>query len=186
MTFMWTLAFVNTVLDDLKGLQLAVRSGKCGFCFVSRNVSSVVETVNAVGLSDAGSGTLNDRWALFPSNKKLGSIFCRRPLSVRLFWIFESLSVPLWLTGERLEQPKHYTISGERRGHEGQLRVYKNMTATVCVHIYVNTRIDWCCLGKGRWTVFLGKTTSIAQNTTSTVLCFCQIRQEDGRDLQTS
>lgn len=69
MTFMWTPAFVNTVLDDLKGLQLAVRSGKCGFCFVSRNVSSVVETVNAVGLSEARSGTLNDRQALFPSNE---------------------------------------------------------------------------------------------------------------------
>lgn len=69
MTFMWTPAFVNTVLDDLKELQLAVRSGKCGFCFVSRNVSSVVETVNAVGLSDAGSGTLNDQWALFPAKK---------------------------------------------------------------------------------------------------------------------
>lgn len=95
MTFMWTPAFVNTVLDDLKGLQLAVRSGKCGFCFVSRNVSSVVETVNAVGLSDAGSGTLNDQWALFPAKKNLGSIFPRRLLSVRLLWIFGSLSVPL-------------------------------------------------------------------------------------------
>lgn len=41
-------------------------------CFVSRNVLSVVETVNGLGLSFTGSGTLNDQRALFPSDNTDG------------------------------------------------------------------------------------------------------------------
>lgn len=148
-------------------------------CFVSRNVLSVVETVNGLGLSFAGSGTLNDQRALFPSDNADGRTW--DPYSPTDCFLCGLVAlVPPWLTGETWGEPRHYTISGKRRGHEGQLSTYQNMTPST----YFNTGTDWAdaVWEKGEGTMYSAKTTSIAQSTEprktkNTVLCFCQIRQ---------
>lgn len=139
MTIMWTPAFVNTVLDHLKEIQLAVRSGKRRFCFVSRDASSVVKTVNAVGLSVAGSGTLNDRQSPFPSDKT---------------WhihIWENMD--LYAASLDLWNAFNYYVIERRKARRA--KTLHDQPVCVCVSVYTKGKTvgERCCLGK------LGETT---------------------------
>lgn len=106
-----------------EGSSVSCQKWELRICFLSRNMYSVVETVNDIGLSCAGSGTSNDVCAPLLSRKtwygKPGihdltmTIFCAAFLYV---WV---TSLSTWLTEETLEEPRHYMICGERRSHRG-------------------------------------------------------------------
>lgn len=102
-----------------QGSSVSCQKWELRICFVSRNMYSVVETVNGIGLSCAGSGTANDvclvllSWETWMVN--LISIisqctFCAAFLYVRV------TSFSTWLTEETLEEPRHYMICGGRGG----------------------------------------------------------------------
>lgn len=147
----WTLAFVNNTWGS-EGSSVNFQKWELWICFVSRNMFSVVETVNGIGLLCGRSGTLHGVYTLLLSHKtcmaNLVHIISQWPLSVWLCYVsilhFWVISVSSWLTGETLEEPRHYMICGERRSQRGQLSMCQNMTHSIFSTIQMDW--DWMCL----------------------------------------
>lgn len=104
---------------------------------------SVVETVNGIGLSCAGSGTSNGVYTPLLSRKSMYgepgihnltvTTYCAASLYV---WV---TSVSTRLTEETLEEPRHYMLCGERRSLGGQSSMCQNMTHSV----FFSIRTGW-------------------------------------------